>query len=107
MITTSELTLSFGSRTLFQQVNIKFLPGNCYGLIGANGAGKSTLLKVISGDISPTEGRVIIEPGRKISVLKQDQFAYDEYTVLDTVLMGYKNYIRSIKNAKNYMQKMT
>ena len=90
MITTSDLNLSFSSKTLFQSVNIKFLPGNCYGLIGANGAGKSTLLKVISGEILPTEGSVILDKNLKLSVLKQDQFAYDSFPILDTVIMGYK-----------------
>ena len=97
MITTSDLTLSFSSKTLFQSVNIKFLPGNCYGLIGANGAGKSTLLKVISGEVSPTEGSVIFEKNLKLSVLKQDQFAYDDFPVLETVLMGFEALYRCYK----------
>lgn len=105
MITTSELSLSFGSKKLFEQVNIKFLPGNCYGLIGANGAGKSTLLKVISGDVSPTEGRVILEPGLKMSILKQDQFAYDQYSVLDTVMMGYAKLYKIYKKRQELYAK--
>jgi ATPase subunit of ABC transporter with duplicated ATPase domains len=90
MILTNNLTLSFGKRVLFSEVNIKFLPGNCYGLIGANGSGKSTFLKVLSGDIDPTYGHVVIESGLRIAILRQDQFAFDEFKVLDTVIMGHK-----------------
>ncbi len=89
MIQTDHLTLSFGGRTLFEDVNAKFLPGNCYGLIGANGAGKSTFLKILSGDIQPTKGEVVIGDKKRISVMKQNQFEYDEFTVMDTVLMGH------------------
>ncbi len=90
MITTQNLTVRFGSQTLFENVNIKFVPGHCYGVIGANGAGKSTLLRVISGDIEPTSGEVHIQKGMRIAVLKQDHFAYDAYPVIDTVIMGHK-----------------
>ena len=90
MITTNKLTVRFGSQTLFENVSIKFTPGNCYGVIGANGAGKSTLLKVISGDIEPTSGEVHISKGQRIAVLRQDHFAFDEYKVIDTVIMGHK-----------------
>lgn len=90
MITTSKLTVRFGSQTLFENINIKFVPGHCYGVIGANGAGKSTLLKVIAGDIEPTSGEVHIQKGMRIAVLKQDHFAYDEYPVIETVIMGHK-----------------
>lgn len=90
MITTNKLTVRFGSQTLFENVSIKFTPGNCYGVIGANGAGKSTLLKVISGDIEPTSGEVHISKGQRIAVLRQDHFAFDNYKVIDTVIMGHK-----------------
>ena len=88
MISTSNVSLRFGKKALFEDVNIKFTPGNCYGLIGANGAGKSTFLKILTGEIEPTSGEVIITPGERLSFLKQDHFQYDEYTVLDTVIMG-------------------
>ena len=90
MISTSNLGISFGKQKLFEGVNIEFSPGNCYGLIGANGAGKSTLLKILSGQIESTEGNVHYTPGTRISVLSQDQFAFDDYTVLNTVLKGHK-----------------
>lgn len=90
MITTNKLTVRFGSQTLFENVSIKFAPGNCYGVIGANGAGKSTLLKVLSGDIEPTSGEVHIGKGERIAVLKQNHFEFDEYRVIDTVIMGHK-----------------
>ena len=89
MITVSDLEIQFGKRTLFQDVNLKFTPGNCYGVIGANGAGKSTFLRILSGDLEPTRGPVMFGPGERLSVLKQDHFAYDECTVLDTVLQGH------------------
>ncbi len=89
MITVSNLGIQFGKRVLFQDVNLKFTHGNCYGIIGANGAGKSTFLKVLSGDMEPTQGLVSFGSGERLSVLKQDHFAYDEYTVLDTVLLGH------------------
>ena len=89
MITVSDLEIQFGKRTLFQDVNLKFTPGNCYGVIGANGAGKSTFLRILSGDLEPTRGTVMFGPGERLSVLKQDHFAYDECTVLDTVLQGH------------------
>ena len=88
MISTSNISLRFGKKALFEDVNIKFVPGHCYGLIGANGAGKSTFLKILTGEIEPTSGDVIISPGERLSFLKQDHFQYDEYTVLDTVIMG-------------------
>jgi ATPase subunit of ABC transporter with duplicated ATPase domains len=90
MIAANDITLSFGQRVLFKDVNLKFLPGNCYGLIGANGAGKSTFLKVLAGEIEPNKGDVITDPKDRIAVLQQDQFAFDEYTVLQTVIMGHK-----------------
>ena len=91
MITTENVTVKFGSEPLFENVNIKFSPGNCYGLIGANGAGKSTFLKVLSGELVPTSGEVHIKKGQRIAVLKQNHFEFDEYTVLDTVIMGHKH----------------
>ncbi|KGO00196.1 ABC-F family ATP-binding cassette domain-containing protein [Porphyromonas sp. COT-290 OH3588] len=89
MITVTDLCVQFGKRILFQDVNLKFTPGNCYGIIGANGAGKSTLLRTISGALDPTRGTISLGPGERLSVLSQDHFAFDEYTVLDTVLMGH------------------
>lgn len=90
MIQVQNVTLSFGGRTLFKDVTTKFVPGHCYGLIGANGAGKSTFLKILSGEIQPSSGRISILPGLRLAVLQQDQFAYDDYTVLDTVIMGHR-----------------
>ncbi|MCI9125452.1 MAG: ATP-binding cassette domain-containing protein [Eubacterium sp.] len=88
MISASNVTLRVGKKALFEDVNIKFTEGNCYGLIGANGAGKSTFLKILSGELEPTAGDVITTPGERLSFLKQDHFQYDNYTVLDTVIMG-------------------
>lgn len=90
MINVNNVTLAFGKRVLFDEVNINFTRGNCYGIIGANGAGKSTFLKIISGDIDPNKGSVDITPGERMAVLNQNQFAFDECTVLNTVLMGHK-----------------
>ena len=90
MITASDIVVQFGKRILFQDVNLKFTPGNCYGIIGANGAGKSTFLKVISGDLTPTKGSVTIAPGERLSVLRQDHYAFDECTVIETVLRGHE-----------------
>lgn len=90
MITTEKLTVKFGAQTLFENVNIKFSPGNCYGLIGANGAGKSTLLKVLAGDIEPTSGDVHIAKGQRLAVLKQNHFEFDHLRVIDTVIMGHR-----------------
>ncbi|MDK2807626.1 MAG: hypothetical protein PWP24_359 [Clostridiales bacterium] len=88
MIQASNITLRLGKKALFEDVNIKFTEGNCYGLIGANGAGKSTFLRILTGELEPTKGDVIITPGQRLSFLKQDHFKYDEFTVLDTVIMG-------------------
>jgi ATPase subunit of ABC transporter with duplicated ATPase domains len=90
MIQASNVTLRLGKRALFEDVNIKFTEGNCYGLIGANGAGKSTFLKILNGQIEPSKGDIIITPGQRLSFLQQDHFKYDEYTVLDTIIMGNK-----------------
>ena len=89
MITVSDLAVQFGKRVLFQDVNLKFTPGNCYGIIGANGAGKSTLLRTISGALEPTRGSITLGPGERLSVLSQDHHAFDAFTVMDTVLMGH------------------
>lgn len=90
MITAKDITLKFGSRTLFEDVNIKFSPGNCYGLIGANGSGKSTFLKILTGSIESTKGQVLVSPKHRISFLRQNHYEFDEFTVLDTVIMGHK-----------------
>lgn len=90
MLTVSNVSLQYGKRVLFKDVELKFTRGKCYGMIGANGAGKSTLLKIMSGDISPQRGEVILEPGNRMAVLKQDQAAYDAHPVLETVLMGHQ-----------------
>lgn len=90
MLTVSNLSVQFGKRILFDEVNVTFTQGNCYGIIGANGAGKSTFLKILAGDIEPTSGQVILEPGKRMSVLNQNHNMFDEHTVLETVLMGNK-----------------
>ena len=90
MITVSNLSLRYGKRTLFEEVNLKFTQGNCYGIIGANGAGKSTFLKILSGDIDPTSGSVSFTPGERMAVLSQNHYAFDEFPVIETVMMGYK-----------------
>ena len=90
MISVNNVTLAYGKRVLFDEVNLNFIKGNCYGIIGANGAGKSTFLKIISGEIEPNKGSVSITPGERMAVLRQDQFEFDEVTVLNTVLMGHK-----------------
>lgn len=90
MINVSNLSLRYGKRVLFEEVNLKFTPGNCYGIIGANGAGKSTFLKIISGDVDPTSGSVSFTPGERMAVLKQDHYAFDEFPVIETVMMGHQ-----------------
>src|SRR5512145_1529198 len=94
MITVSDLEIQFGKRPLFTDVNLKFTPGNCYGVIGANGAGKSTFLKILSGELDPAKGSIIMGKGERLSVLKQDHFEFDEYTVLHTVLMGHTELLK-------------
>ena len=89
MIAVNDLAMQFGKRILFQDVNMKFTPGNCYGIIGANGAGKSTLMRILSGQLTPTRGTITQGPGERMSVLEQDHFKYDDFTVLDTVLQGH------------------
>lgn len=89
MITVSNLSIQFGKKPLFQDVNLKFTPGNCYGIIGANGAGKSTLMRMLSGQLTPTSGTIEQGPGERMSVLEQDHFKFDDCTVLETVLRGH------------------
>ena len=90
MLSVSNLSVQFGKRVLFDEVNVAFTQGNCYGIIGANGAGKSTFLKIISGQMEPTSGHVHLEPGKRMSVLEQNHNAYDEFPVLEAVMMGNK-----------------
>ncbi|MFA5447653.1 MAG: ATP-binding cassette domain-containing protein [Sphaerochaeta sp.] len=90
MITASNIGLSYGTQVLFKEVNIKFTPGNCYGIIGANGAGKSTFLKILSGEIESDTGEIFITPGQRMAVLRQDHFAFNDYSVMETVIMGYE-----------------
>jgi ATPase subunit of ABC transporter with duplicated ATPase domains len=97
MITVSNVTVRFGKAPLFEDVNVKFVPGECYGLIGANGAGKSTFLKVLTGELEPSRGEVFITPGERLSFLKQDHFAYDEFPVLETVMMGNPRLVEIMK----------
>ena len=91
MITASNISLSYGTQVLFKEVNLKFTPGNCYGIIGANGAGKSTFLKILSGEIEPDSGEIVVTPGERLATLKQDHFKYNDYRVIDTVIMGFKH----------------
>ena len=98
VISTSNVSVSFGSQKLFVEVNVKFITGNCYGLIGANGAGKSTFLKVLSGEIEPSTGEVHRTPGETLSMLKQNHFAFEELKVLDVVLMGNEKLFNLIKD---------
>ena len=97
MLSVSNLSVQFGKRILFDDVNTKFTVGNCYGIIGANGSGKSTFLKIIAGDIDPTSGHINLDPGKRMSVLSQNHYAFDEYPVLDTVMMGNKK-LYDLKN---------
>ncbi|WP_244834198.1 ATP-binding cassette domain-containing protein [Clostridium sp. BJN0001] len=97
MITVSNVSLRFGGRKLYDEVNLKFTPGNCYGVIGANGAGKSTFLRILSGEIQPNTGEVIIDPGIRMSILKQDHYKYDSYNVLETVIMGNEKLYKIMK----------
>jgi len=97
LITVSNLGLSFGGQELFKDVDLKFTPGNCYGVIGANGAGKSTFLRMLSGELSPNKGEIHITPGERLAVLKQDHFEYDEYNVVETVIMGHKRLYQIMK----------
>ena len=105
MISAIGVTVRFGKRVLFEDVNIKFTKGNCYGLIGANGAGKSTFLKVLSGEIEPSKGEVLIDKGERLSVLKQDHYAYEDYKVLDTVIMGNSELYNIMKEKEEIYSK--
>ena len=105
MITVSDVSLKFGDRALFKDVNLKFTPGNCYGIIGANGAGKSTFLKILSGELEHDSGQIIITPGERMAVLKQDHFAYEEYSVKDTVMMGYPKLYQCYKDREEIYAK--
>ena len=105
MITVNNVAVQFGSRKLFDEVNLKFTKGNCYGVIGANGAGKSTFMRVLSGDLEPNKGEVIIPPKERLSVLEQNQEKYNDYTVLRTVLMGHKRLVEIMDEKEKYYQK--
>jgi len=105
MITLTNLAIQFGKRVLYKDVNIKFTRGNIYGVIGANGAGKSTLLRAISGDLEPNHGSVELGPGERLSVLEQDHFKYDEYRVMDTVLMGHQPLWENMKERERLYSK--
>lgn len=107
MITVSNLSLIFSDKKIFEDVNLKFLPGNCYGVIGANGAGKSTFLKLLSGDKEATSGEVIIEKNKRLAVLSQNQNAFDDYTVIETVLMGHKELFKIMQAKEEIYQKET
>ena len=97
MITVTNLAIQFGKKVLYKDVNLKFTSGNIYGVIGANGAGKSTLLRAISGELEPNKGTVEMAPGERLSVLEQDHFKYDQYSVRDTVLMGHQPLWQNMK----------
>ncbi|GGA63484.1 ABC-F family ATP-binding cassette domain-containing protein [Ornithinibacillus halotolerans] len=106
MITVTNVSLRYGDKKLFEDVNLKFTPGNCYGVIGANGAGKSTFLKILSGEIDPQTGNVSMSPGERLAVLKQDHFAYEEYPVLEVVLMGHEK-LYAVKQEKDQIYMKT
>ena len=106
MITVSNLEIQFGKKPLFQDVNLKFTAGNCYGIIGANGAGKSTFLKLLSGELDPAKGSIIMGKGERLSVLKQDHFEFDEYTVLHTVLMGHETLLKVMEEREALYSKI-
>jgi ATPase subunit of ABC transporter with duplicated ATPase domains len=105
MITVTNLAIQFGKRVLYNDVNLKFTAGNIYGVIGANGAGKSTLLRAISGDLEPSKGSIELGPGERLSVLEQDHFKFDEYRVLDTVLMGHEPLWKNMKEREELYAK--
>ena len=97
MISVIDLSLIFPDKKLFENINVKFIPGNCYGVIGANGAGKSTFLRILSGELDSTSGEVSIEPNRRMAVLKQNHYEFDEYQVIETVIMGHKRLYEVMK----------
>ena len=105
MISTNGITLQYGKRILFEDVNIMFTPGNCYGLIGANGSGKSTFLKILAGLVEPNAGTVTAGKNERISFLRQDQFAFDEFTALSTVIMGHERLYNIIREKDNLYAK--
>ena len=105
MLGVQNVSLQFGKRVLFDEVNIKFVEGNCYGVIGANGAGKSTFLKILSGEISPNAGRVVLEPGKRMAVLKQDHYEFDEFSAINTVMMGHEKLWSIIKEKEEIYAK--
>ena len=105
MISTANVSLRYGAKKLFEDVNVKFSSGNCYGLIGANGAGKSTFLKILSKEIEPNTGEVIIGSNSRLSVLKQDHYAYDDVSVIKTVLMGNARLFKIIKEKEDLYSK--
>jgi ATPase subunit of ABC transporter with duplicated ATPase domains len=100
MITVTNVSLRYGDKKLFEDVNLKFTPGNCYGVIGANGAGKSTFLKILSGDVEPQSGNISLTPGERLAVLEQDHYAYEDHPVLETVLMGHSK-LYEVKQEKD------
>ena len=100
MLSVNNLALRFSDKKLFEDVNLKFTKGNCYGVIGANGAGKSTLLRILQGELEPTAGEVFITPGERLAVLRQDHFEYDDERVIDTVIMGHER-LYQIMNEKD------
>ena len=106
MITVTNLTIQFGKRVLYKDVNLKFTNGNIYGIIGANGAGKSTLLRAISGELEPNKGTVELGPGERMSILEQDHFKFDEYRVIDTVLMGHEPLWANMKEREALYSKL-
>ena len=105
MITVSDVSLKFSEKPLFKDVNLKFTPGNCYGIIGANGAGKSTFLKLLSGELEHDSGEISITPGERMAVLRQDHFAFDEYSVKDTVYMGHPQLYKIMKEREAIYEK--
>lgn len=105
MLTVQNVSLRYGKRVLFDEVNIKFVPGNCYGVIGANGAGKSTFLKILSGEIEPQTGNVSLNPGERMTFLKQDQFEFDAYSVMDTVILGHERLYKVMKEREAIYEK--
>ncbi|NCD07447.1 MAG: ATP-binding cassette domain-containing protein [Spirochaetia bacterium] len=105
MITASNISLSYGTQVLFKDVNIKFTPGNCYGIIGANGAGKSTFLKILAGEVEQDTGEIIITPGERMTMLRQDHFAFQDFTVMETVIMGYDKLYSIMKERDEIYQK--